>query len=81
MFVPAGINYDWVLEDRTLVRERDPKTAAPRSRTYIALTLLRFVCRQAALRLRGRWHRFGYACVNFGPPVSIRRLDSAGADA
>ncbi len=72
VFVPVGINYDRVLEDRTLVRERDSKTAAPRSRTYVALTLLRFVSHQAALRLRGRWHRFGYACVNFGRPVSIR---------
>ena len=72
VFVPVGINYDRVLEDRTLVRERDPKTAVPRSRTFIALTLLRFVSHQAALRLRGRWHRFGYACVNFGTPVSFR---------
>ena len=22
--------------------------------------------------LRSRWHRFGYACVNFGTPVSMR---------
>ena len=72
VFIPVGINYDRVLEDRTLVRERDPKTAVPRSRTFIALTLLRFVTHQLALRLRGRWHRFGYACVNFGPPVSMR---------
>ena len=72
VFVPVGINYDRVLEDRTLVRERDPKAATPRSRTYVALTLLRFVSHQVALRLRGRWHRFGYACVNFGRPVSIR---------
>ena len=72
VFIPVGINYDRVLEDRTLVRERDPKAAAPRSRTYVALTLLRFVSHQVALRLRGRWHRFGYACVNFGRPVSMR---------
>ena len=26
-----------------------------------------------ALRLRGRWHRFGYACVSFGPPLSLRQ--------
>ena len=72
VFVPVGLNYDRVLEDRTLVRERDPKAAVPRSRTFIALTLLRFVAHQVALRLRGRWHRFGYACVNFGPPISMR---------
>ncbi len=72
VFVPVGINYDRVLEDRTLVRERDPEVPASRSRTYVALTVLRFVSHQVALRLRGRWHRFGYACVNFGRPVSIR---------
>lgn len=72
VFVPVGVNYDRVLEDRTLVRERDPEAAAPRSRTYAALTLLGFVGRQTALRLRGRWRRFGYACVNFGAPISMR---------
>ena len=81
VFVPVGINYDRVLEDRTLVREREPKAAAPRSRTYVALTLLRFVSHQVGLRLRGRWHRFGYACVNFGRPVSIRDYaDRRGID-
>ena len=29
--------------------------------------------RHVALRLRGRWHRFGYACVSFGPPLSLRQ--------
>lgn len=72
VFVPVGINYDRVLEDRTLVRELDPETAVPRSRTRVALTVLGFVARQAALRLRGRWRRFGYACVNFGAPISMR---------
>ena len=24
------------------------------------------------LMLRSEWHRFGYACVNFGAPVSMR---------
>lgn len=73
VFVPVGINYDRVLEDRTLVRELDPETAAvPRGRARAALTLLRFVGRQAGLRLRGRWRRFGYACVNFGAPISMR---------
>ena len=80
VFVPVGINYDRVLEDRTLVRERDPTAAAPRSRTYIALKLLRFVSHQAALRLRGRWYRFGYACVNFGPPVSMPVVFQAPRD-
>ena len=72
VFVPVGINYDRVLEDRTLIRERDPKAAVHRSRVGMALTFFGFVGRQAALGLRGRWHRFGYACVNFGTPISMR---------
>ena len=72
VFVPVGINYDRVLEDRTLVAELDREAAVPRSRTRTALTLIRFIGHQAALRLRGRWYRFGYACVNFGPPISMR---------
>ena len=72
VFVPVGINYDRVLEDRTLVRERVSNVAVPRSRAHVVRTLFGFVRRQAALRLRGRWHRFGYACVSFGTPISMR---------
>ena len=72
VFVPVGINYDRVLEDRTLVRERDFGPSVPRSRGSVALTVFRFIVHQAALRMRGHWYRFGYACVNFGPPVSVR---------
>ena len=71
VFVPVGINYDRVLEDRFLVRELDPESD-PYTRTHVVATLLRFVAHQAGLMLRRRWHRFGYACVNFGTPISMR---------
>ena len=71
VFIPAGINYDRVLEDRTLVRELDPQ-AVQHGRTYTILTFLRFVARNIRLLLERRWYRFGYACVNFGTPVSMR---------
>ena len=71
VFIPTGINYDRVLEDRTLVRELDPK-AVPHGRLYTILTFLRFVARNLRLLLERRWYRFGYACVNFGTPVSMR---------
>ena len=29
-------------------------------------------CTTCGLMLRSEWHRFGYACVNFGSPVSMR---------
>ncbi len=71
VFVPVGINYDRVLEDRLLVHELDPESD-PYPRTHVVATLLRFVAHQAVLMLRRRWYRFGYACVNFGTPVSMR---------
>jgi glycerol-3-phosphate O-acyltransferase len=71
VFVPLGINYDRVLEDRTLLRSLDPE--APRRGRMAALgTTLRFLGRNARLMLRSEWRRLGYACVNFGSPVSMR---------
>ena len=71
VFIPVGINYDRVLEDRVLVHELDP-ASDPYSRPHVIATLLKFVVHQAGLMLRRRWYRFGYACVNFGPPISMR---------
>ncbi len=71
VFVPLGLNYDRVLEDRTQLRSGD--ATAPRlGRMAAAAGMLGFVGRQMLLLLRSRWHRFGYACVNFGTPVSVR---------
>ena len=71
VFVPLGLNYDRVLEDRTQLMAGD--AAAPRSgRLAAAWRTLRFLGTQLGLLLRSRWHRFGYACVNFGTPVSVR---------
>ncbi|HKF43570.1 MAG TPA: 1-acyl-sn-glycerol-3-phosphate acyltransferase [Thermoanaerobaculia bacterium] len=79
-FVPVGINYDRTFEDRSFLAERD--ASAPTVSTAGAVrNALRFVLRNLWLAARNRWHRFGYACVNFGSPVSLkeymdrRRLD------
>ena len=71
VFIPVGINYDRVLEDRLLVQELDPDSD-PYGRVHVVATLLKFVVHQAGLMLRRRWYRFGYACVNFGAPISMR---------
>jgi len=71
VFVPLGINYDRVLEDRTLLRALDPE-ASRRGRMAALGTTLRFALHNLGLMLRSEWHRFGYACVNFGAPVSMR---------
>ena len=71
VFVPLGLNYDRVLEDRTQLLAGDanaPKTSGLRK----ALRTLGFIGDQLWLLLRSRWHRLGYACVNFGTPVSVR---------
>jgi glycerol-3-phosphate O-acyltransferase len=72
VLVPVAVNYDRVLEDRTLVQSGGA-TASPRSMARTAATGARWVAKNIGLYLRGRLHRFGYACVNFGPPVSLRR--------
>ncbi len=71
VFIPVGINYDRVLEDRSLVRSLDPE-AERRSKRFVIATLAGFIGRNVILMLRRRWFRFGYACVNFGAPISMR---------
>ena len=71
VFIPVGINYDRVLEDRSLLRRGDPSAAKVGLGRTLAMTTT-FVARQVALALRGRRFRNGYACVNFGTPVSMR---------
>jgi glycerol-3-phosphate O-acyltransferase len=71
VFIPVGINYDRVLEDRTLLRKLDP-AARRRGIAGAGLTTARFAMRNVAQLLTGRWYRYGYACVNFGAPLSMR---------
>ena len=71
VFVPVALNYDRVLEDRTLLRSLD-KEAARRGVWFATRTALGFWFGQLGLMLTGRWYRFGYACVNFGRLVSAR---------
>ena len=71
VFVPVALNYDRVLEDRTLLRSLDRET--PRRSAWFAVrTAIGFWLGQLGLMLRGRWFRFGYACVNFGGLISAR---------
>ena len=71
VFVPLGLNYDRVLEDRTQLLAGDADAPKPSRASTLARTL-RFVGQQAVLMLRSRWYKLGYACVNFGTPVSVR---------
>lgn len=71
-FIPVGINYDRVVEDRSLLRGLDPD--APKLGKMFAIkTTSKFLWRNLVLAMRGRWYSFGYACVNFGTPISLKQ--------
>ncbi|MFV2073023.1 MAG: 1-acyl-sn-glycerol-3-phosphate acyltransferase [Thermoanaerobaculales bacterium] len=72
VFIPVGINYDRVLEDRSLLlglKDEPPSASALQA----AWRAVGFTLRNFGQMALGRWHRFGYACVNFGTPISMRR--------
>jgi glycerol-3-phosphate O-acyltransferase len=76
VFIPVALNYDRTLEDRTLLASLDPDAAKPGG-GRAALNVLGFLGNQIGLALRKRWHRHGYACVNFGTPVSMKAYVAA----
>jgi glycerol-3-phosphate O-acyltransferase len=72
VFVPVGLNYDRVLEDRIQIGAAATAQGERPRFTFNPLVLIGFLGRSLWLRLRGRWYRFGYACVSFGQPLSLR---------
>jgi len=70
VFVPVGVNYDRVLEDRILTSRMENEITG-RSFRSSPLGIAGFVWRNVKLRLQGRLFRYGYACVSFGTPVSL----------
>ena len=92
VFVPVGINYDRTLEDRTLLLDAPPASPAssspfaaarpqdrakPRRAPRAVLTTIGFLAHNLRLMVLQQWHRFGYACVNFGEPLSLRAWSAA----
>ncbi|MBN4063845.1 1-acyl-sn-glycerol-3-phosphate acyltransferase, partial [Cardiobacterium sp. AH-315-I02] len=73
VFIPVGINYDRVIEDRSLIRRLD-KSAKNRSLWFVIKTTISFIFKNAMLSRKNRWRRFGYASVNFGEPVSAKKF-------
>lgn len=77
VFVPVALNYDWVLEDRFLIRAR--VTGERRFRPPLGEVLGglgRHLWQRATLRFRG----FGTAKVVLGAPLSLRAFLAGGAD-
>jgi len=74
VFVPVGLNYDWVLEDKILTSAG--RAGERRFRARIGVVMARML-RQLWLWMTGRYHRFGYAAVNFGRPLSLAEFTAA----
>jgi glycerol-3-phosphate O-acyltransferase len=71
VFVPISINYDRVLEDRTLIGEAS-NGGEQRLGLHAVRVAGKILLRSLKLKLQGRLYRFGYACANFGTPISLR---------
>ena len=71
VFIPVGLNYDRVLEDRVLT---DVDPAGERKFAFRLPVFLGFLGKQLWLRITRRFYRYGYACVSFGRPVSLRQF-------
>ena len=69
VFVPVGLAYDRVLEDRLLTEAA--RTGIRRFRPTV-LGALAFVLRMVWRGLRGNFPGFGAAAAGFGAPVSLR---------
>ncbi len=71
--VPVAVNYDRVLEDRSLLRElasTEGRTRPSRAAQLIEVT--RYVWWNAARMATGRWRRYGRAAVVVGRPMPLR---------
>lgn len=72
VFVPVGLNYDRVLEDRVLTASAGAKDGEKPKFRFNPGVFLGFIGNSIFQAFKGAWFRYGYACVSFGKPVSMR---------
>src|SRR3954471_10886671 len=79
--IPVAINYDRVLEDRSLIRELAAREGGPRVPRRRQLgEVARFVGWNVGRLLTRRWKRYGRAAVVVGNPVSLENWFTANPD-
>lgn len=69
--VPVGINYDRVLEDRSLIKERIVDEQRP-SRWTQFTTVASYLGWNTLRLVTGQLRRYGRVAVTFGTPISVR---------
>ncbi len=70
-FVPVALNYDRVLEDRSLIRELIHEGDRPGRLAQLG-TVLSYLVSNTVRLFTGRLKRYGRVAVNFGTPLSLR---------
>lgn len=71
--IPVALNYDRVLEDRTLLRELRTHEGSPRARRLGQLgEVLHYAGWNAGRVLSRRWKRYGRAAVVIGEPIPVK---------
>jgi len=83
--IPVAINYDRVLEDRSLLRELGARESGVRTPRATQLAEVgRYVGWNLARLATGRWRRYGRAAVTIGRPLRVNewisRVRAEGAD-
>jgi glycerol-3-phosphate O-acyltransferase len=81
VFVPVAVNYDRVLEDRMLTSAANTEPGKKPVFGFNIAVFARHFFNHIWMAMRGEWYRFGYTCVSFGEPVSLRKhVTEAGID-
>ncbi|MGL5009852.1 MAG: 1-acyl-sn-glycerol-3-phosphate acyltransferase [Paracoccaceae bacterium] len=78
LFVPVGLAYDRILEDRVLTTAAAAGTRTFRARPWV---IFKSTVQIIWGRMRGTFKGFGTAAASFGPPISLRGfLETQDAD-
>jgi len=70
VFIPCALNYDKIPEDKTLIAHQE-EGFETKGVLYSLFSFLKFFTTVVTYVMPRRHKPFGYACVNFGKPVSL----------
>jgi len=70
VFIPCALNYDKIPEDKTLIAHQEEGFES-KGVLYSLFSFLKFISTVSTYVMPRKHKPFGYACVNFGKPVSL----------
>ncbi|WP_169336953.1 1-acyl-sn-glycerol-3-phosphate acyltransferase [Amphritea japonica] len=72
IFIPTALNYDKIPEDKTLLAHQE-QGFKQKGRFYSLLSFSKFLLQLVPHMLPHQHKPFGYACVNYGDPISLQQ--------